>query len=177
MLSRMFSPGSDVEPTSPQGEISFPRVQGQNLDGRKFTLPGDIEGTYALLLIAFQQRHQLDINTWIPAGRQLAGQYPGLAVYELPTIYKLPGFSQAFIDGGMRAGIPDPVARATTITLYLDRDAFCHELGIPGTTTIYTMLIDAGGRVLWRTSGRASTEKLAALEEQVAHLFGGLSAE
>ncbi len=171
MLSRMFSPGSDVEPTSPGGEVSFPRVRGQNLDGRKFTLPGDIEGEYALLLIAFQQRHQLAINTWIPAGRQLAEQYAELAVYELPTIYKLPGFSQAFIDGGMRAGIPDPIARATTITLYLDRDTFCHELAIPDTNTIHTMLIDAAGRVLWRTPGRASTEKLAELEVQVAALF------
>ena len=171
MLSRLFSIGTDIEPTTPQGEASFPRVQGQNLNGRQFTLPDDIEGELALLYIAFKQHQQADVNTWIPAGRQRMAQYPELAVYELPTIYRLPGISQMFIDGGMRAGIPDPVARATTITLYLDRDAFRRELDIPDTENIQTMLIDAEGRILWRTVGRCSEDKLSALDQQLARHF------
>jgi hypothetical protein len=171
MFSRLFSTGSDIEPTAPQGEASFPRVQGRNLNGRKFTLPDDIEGKLALLYIAFKQHQQADIDTWIPSGRQLTEQYPELAVYELPTIYRLPGLSQAFIDGGMRAGIPDPVARATTITLYLDRDEFCSELAIPNIDTIHVLLVNAEGHIFWRTSGQASHDKLASLKQHLARLF------
>lgn len=150
---------------------TFPTVEGKNLDGRRFTLPAGIEGQAALLLIAFRQDQQEEINTWIPAGRALAARYPGLAVYELPTIYRLPRISQAFIDGGMRAGIPDPVARATTITLYLDRGAFQGALGISDNSHIHSMLITPEGEILWLTSGPMTEEKRAALERAAAAIF------
>ncbi len=150
---------------------TFPTVEGKNLDGRRFTLPAGIEGQAALLFIAFRQNQQADINTWMPAGRALAARYPGLAVYELPTIYRLPRISQAFIDGGMRAGIPDPVARATTITLYLDREAFQGALGITDDARIHAMLVTPGGDILWRAEGRMTGEMQDAMERAVAAAF------
>ncbi len=33
----------------------FPFVRGENLEGRAFTLPADLEGAYNLLFIAFQR--------------------------------------------------------------------------------------------------------------------------
>ena len=43
--------------------MAFPFVRGENLEGRTFTLPADLEGTYNLLFVAFRREQQFDINT------------------------------------------------------------------------------------------------------------------
>ena len=68
--------------------------------------------------------------------------------------------------------IPDPAARARTITLYLDKERFRQALGLPDEEHIYLLLIDRDGRVHWQTRGPYSPEKasplMAAVEERVA---------
>jgi len=127
---RFVNPQARIDPEALEG-VRFPAVRGSSLSGRSYTLPQDIEGEIALVMIAFQQVHQFDVNTWLPVARDLSQQYEALAYYELPTIDRLNPAARTFIDGGMRAGIPDPVARATTITLYLDKPAFRQALEIP----------------------------------------------
>lgn len=145
--------------------MRFPTVTGSNLERRKYQLPQDFEGDLNLLFIAFQQVHQYDVNTWLPLAKRLAAAYPGLCYYELPTIREMNIFSRAMIDGGMRVGIPDRQAREATITLYLKKDAFRRALDLPHENDIYVLVVDRQGHVLWRTSGRNSAEKSAALQE------------
>jgi hypothetical protein len=161
---RFINPQERIEVEGLHG-VRFPQVRGSNLAGQGFTLPQDIQRDYALLMIAFQQVHQFDVNTWLPTARDLSQQYESLAYYELPTIDRLNPAARLFIDGGMRAGIPDPVARATTITLYLDKPSFRQALDIPDEESIVVMLINREGEVLWRTSGPASPEAIEALQQ------------
>ncbi len=161
---RFINPQARIDPKALEG-VRFPTVRGSSLSGRGYTLPQDIEGEVALLMIAFQQVHQFDVNTWLPVARDLSQQYKALAYYELPTIDRLNPAARLFIDGGMRSGIPDPVARATTITLYLDKPAFRQALEIPDEESIVVMLIDREGEVLWRMSGPASPEAIEALQQ------------
>jgi hypothetical protein len=161
---RFVNPQARIDPEALEG-VRFPAVRGSSLSGRRYTLPQDIEGEIALVMIAFQQVHQFDVNTWLPVARDLSQQYEALAYYELPTIDRLNPAARTFIDGGMRAGIPDPVARATTITLYLDKPAFRQALEIPDEESIVVMLIDRRGEVLWRVSGPATPEAIEALQQ------------
>jgi hypothetical protein len=122
-------------------------------------------------MIAFQQVQQFDVNTWLPVAQQLAETYDDLVYYELPTIDRLNPAARAFIDGGMRAGIPDPVARATTITLYLDKPAFRQVLEIPDEESIVVMIINREGEVFWRTDGRATQLAVEELDTTLAELL------
>lgn len=149
----------------------FPTVEGSNLSRQRFTLPADIEGDYAVVTIAYEQRQQADVDTWIPAMRRLVEQYENVIFYELPTIRKLPKIGQAWVDGGMRAGIRDPYTRDTTITLYLDKQPFREALQIAGESRINTLIIDAEGEVYWRADGPATEEKLASLETTLEELL------
>ena len=148
--------------------VQFPQVSGANLERKRLALPQDFEGQVNILLIAFQQWQQGEVNTWIPTVQQLEAAYPNARYYELPTIRDLNRLSQAFINGGMRAGIPDRLARARTITLYLDKKTFCRALDLPDEEHIHVLLIDAHGRVLWRERGLFAPDKGAALETQLA---------
>jgi hypothetical protein len=139
--------------------MQFPAVTGSNLQREKLALPQDFEGEQNLVLIAFQQWQQAQVDTWLPYARQLESTHSGVRYYELPTIQRLNVLSRTFINEGMRAGIPDPVARERTITLYVDKLAFRQALQLPGEDNIYVLLLDRQGQVLWRTEGTFTPEK------------------
>jgi hypothetical protein len=142
----------------------FPRVRSANLERRSFILPEDFEGEHNLILIAFTREQQVEIDTWIPAARRLARDRTGFRYYELPTISRSIPFARLWLDGAMRAGIPDRAARESTITLYVDKRAFRAALKLPSEDTIYALLVDRAGHVLWRAEGVITQEKERALQ-------------
>ena len=127
--------------------VRFPQVSGANLARKRLNLPRDFEGQANILLVAFQQWQQGEVNTWVPTVQKLESAYPGVRYYELPTIRPLNRLVQAFINSGMRAGIPDRLARERTITLYLDKDEFRQALQLPHEDHIYVLLLDHQGQV------------------------------
>ena len=150
--------------------MTFPTVNGSNLQRAKLTLPQDFEGKYNLLFIAFQQWQQDEVNTWIPLAESCEAQYPGLVYYELPTIRSLNALSKFFINEGMRAGIPNSKSRSRTITLYLEKDDFRTALGLEDENHIFALLIDHQGNELWRARGLLSQSSEASLLEALSRL-------
>lgn len=151
----------------------FPEVGGSNLNSVRYELPADFEGEVNLVLLVFTQQQQLQANTWLPYAVALAERSPGLRVYELPTLTRVDGLFRAYTDAGMRSGIPEHDARARTITLYIDRAQFLSELGLPGTQTIYTLLVKPSGEVLWTTEGEYTEAKARELESLLPRTLGG----
>ncbi len=141
----------------------FPRVRSANLERRSFNLPEDFEGAFNLLLIAFLREQQFEVDTWVPEARRLARERATFRYYELPTISRSIPFARLWLDGAMRAGIPDRAAREAPITLYLDKRAFRAALRLPREDTIYALLVDRAGHVLWRAEGVFTEEKGRAL--------------
>jgi len=150
----------------------FPMVSGFNLQREEYQFPRDFAGKWNLIIVPFQREQQQDVNTWIPALRELEREHPSLVYYELPTIYRLPTLSRTFINEGMRAGIPDRTARERTITLYLDKDRFKKAVDIKSEDAIHLLLVDDEGRILWRGRGVYSEESLADLEKTLDDLEG-----
>ena len=141
----------------------FPSVNASNLEKRAFNLPADFEGDRNLLLVAFEREQQKDVDTWLRQMRRFEEIDPGFHYYELPTIQRPNALARWFIDTGMRHGIPDRNARERTITLYLDKAAFCDALHIADQTKIYAFLADREGKVLWRSEGVFDETKGASL--------------
>lgn len=153
--------------------MHFPQVTGSNLERRRFSLPGDLEGDFNLLFLAFWQRHQALVDSWMPLADRLQEQRKDLVAYELPVIQSRSRLSQWFIDSGMRAGIPDRRIREHTITLYLDKAPFLDALDISDDCTIQVLVVDRLGRVVWRTTGGWDEEReedlVAFFDQQIAH--------
>lgn len=152
--------------------VLFPIVSGSNLERRRFHLPGDLDGELNWLILAFWQRHQGAVDTWMPLAKQLEERYPAFITYELPVIQRRSRVSQWFIDSGMRAGIPDRHVRSRTITLYLDKAPFLEALEIDSDDAIHSVVVDRSGEVLWRTAGpwsaRSEEDLLTFLESRSA---------
>ena len=142
----------------------FPTVVGTNLAGTSVRLPDQLDGRLNLLLIAFRQVQQADVDTWLPYTDALEARRPDVHAYELPVLAAAYRLARPFIDGGMRAAIPDPAVRQRTITLYLDKAAFRAALGVPGEDQIHVRLVDRSGATHWRTDGVWDAAKTAALD-------------
>jgi hypothetical protein len=132
----------------------FPRAEGTNLEGRRFSLPADFEGEFNVVLVAFRREQQADVDTWVPFLRETAARRHDVRVYELPTLNRTYRLMRGFIDGGMARGIPVRATRETTITLYIDKAPFKKSLAIAAEDHITCFLVTRDGRVLWRADGR-----------------------
>ncbi len=142
----------------------WPSLEGSDLNKRKIQLPGGLAGELNVLLVAFQREQQNDVDTWLPLLPALMKAHPKLAYYEIPVISRSNSLLSWIIDNGMRGGIPDKQQRARTITLYLDKKPFLKTLEISSEDRIYILVVNKNGKVLWRTEGVASQEKLESLE-------------
>lgn len=147
--------------------MRLPKVEGSNLARKKMVFPDDFAGDVNLVFIAFLRWHQDLIDEWVPFVARLAEEIPKLHYYEFPTLPRKGLFYRTFLNEGMRAGIPDPATRARTITLYLDKTAFRSALDIEGEQQMWLYLFDRSGAVLWRTEGKFTEEKAAALRDFV----------
>lgn len=149
----------------------FPNVRGANLKREKLSLPQDFSGELVIVLVAFQQWQQRQVDTWIPFAEQLEQDYIGVSYYELPVIRRMNILSRTFINEGMRAGIPNPKARERTVTLYLHKTNFRAALGMPHEQSIYVLLLTTTGKVLWKTDGEFTMDKGEALRTAVEENF------
>ncbi|TXT62481.1 MAG: hypothetical protein BAJALOKI3v1_570019 [Promethearchaeota archaeon] len=138
----------------------FPEVEGDNLERRHFKLPYDLEGDLNLVIIPFKRIQQSLVDEWTYALHPIYAQYDFLYLYEIPTLSSGYRFVSFMIDGGMRAGIPDRETRNHTITLYINKTKFKKALNINTEDTIYIMLLDKTGEIIWRTEGAVTTEKV-----------------
>lgn len=153
----------DVE----NAHIQFPKVNGHNLLRSNMQLPGDFEGSLNIVFVAFQRWQQSDIDSWLKLTAELEASHPEIRTYELPVIYHMNRLSRFFINEGMRAGIPNKKTRAHTITLYTDRKAFRSQLQLPSADTMYILLVDDEGKVVWRCEGPLTDKKATILSQQI----------
>lgn len=152
----------------------LPRIQGESLSRVGYDFPADLPAAATLLLVAFRQRQQADVNTWLGPASEIAAENPDFAYFEVPMIGLRYRPARSFIDGGMRSGITDPDVRATTVTAYQRVSRFTEPLGVDGTDDIVALLVDASGVIRWSALGALDDPQTAdELRAAVTRLTSG----
>ena len=147
--------------------MEFPALEVRDLEGVKHVIPHGLTGGPHVILVAFEQWHQSIIELWKPVLEPIAAEHGGMEVWEVPSISKAYRLFRPGIDGGMRAGIPDPDVRRHTLTAYTDLGQLAKDLEIPSRRTVYAFLVDCDGNILWRSSGEPTADAIASLEEAI----------
>jgi hypothetical protein len=142
----------------------FRSLRARNLEGAELDLPAAFAGDPSIVIVAFERHQQDDVDSWLPWLGELREGLPGLEVYELPAIKRRWLPARRFIDGGMRAGIPDPATRQRTLTAYTDTGALSRALRIDSTSTIALFVVSRGGVIVWSGRGAYDRNAAAALE-------------
>jgi len=168
LLLASLSPPLHAQEAS--ADLRLPALRAENLLGEEFAIPGDLPGEIHLLFVAFRQRQQGLVNTWLEVADAIEADAPGLRYFELPTIARPYRLMKPIIDNGMRSGIPSEEARARTITLFTNVQDFVEATGLRGTDDIAVLLLDAEGRIRFTETGPRTDAKEAALRAAIAGL-------
>jgi hypothetical protein len=156
-------------------------VRGRALDGTPCRLPDELPGERTLVVVAFRQRHQRDVDRWIGLAVDLGVPASPLgAVLPMPTaVIEVPLLGRRwlpvrrFIDGGMATGIADPVVLARTITAYTDPVAFRRACGLRGGgMQVEVLLAGRDGSVAWSARGAPGEGSRAALAAALSGVPG-----
>ncbi len=156
---------STIENRDPTGE-PFPSVSGQSLDEQTINLPGDLGGKPAVLLVAYKQRTQFDVDRWLMGFLQAGTD---VQLLELPTIKGLvPSLASGWIDDGMRGGIPKE-DWSVVVTLYGNSAKPIVELtGNENGQNTRVIVIDGEGRIIWFDDTGYAARKVLAIGELIA---------
>lgn len=150
-----------------QKEPRFPNLSGENLEGRVFNVPKDLQGDLNLAIVAFDRSQQAEIDTWAPSAQALRAANPFVQWYEIPVIQKTNRQAEKFINRGMHDGIQSKEARERTITLYTDKSEFEKKATIQNPEVIHLFLLNRKGEIVWRQEGPKSNDKLVSLTKAV----------
>ncbi|MBL1214603.1 MAG: hypothetical protein HND52_14705 [Ignavibacteriae bacterium] len=124
----------------------FPSVSGQTLTEEDVELPKFFSGSEVILLIAYKQDTQFDVDRWL-IGLDMTNTKA--KVYELPTIQGLfPRMFKTFIDEGMRSGIPKEFWGGV-ITIYSGGAEVQKFTGNENPNNTRVILLDKDGKVIF----------------------------
>lgn len=158
---------------APSGGVRLAPLRGRALDGTPWRLPGDLPAARTLVLLAYRQRHQRDVDAWIDLAVSL-GVPPtprgvprpmATAVIEVPNLSRRWLPARRFIDGGMAAGIRDPDVLARTVTAYGDPAGHRAACGLPedGGEALQAVVASPAGEVTFHAVGPPGPGSRAAL--------------
>jgi hypothetical protein len=147
LCGSLSAPAAGAEPGT------FPVASGHNLNGGAVEVPRDLRGSTNLVYVAFLPAQQAQVDSWQPFAAGLTRRFPGFRAYQLPIVSNVYTIFRGYLDNVMRGAIADTDARASTITLFLNKAAFERALGIASEREISVFLITPRGEILWRTTG------------------------
>jgi len=139
------------------------RFTSTTLAGVPVAVPDDLT-TPTLLLFAYRQRQQRDVDTWIGAARGTA-----VGLLEVPVLGRRWLLARRFIDGGMASNM-DRATREQTMCVYTDAGAFRRDVLGVTSTRVLAALVDVDGRVAWHALGPADAAGTATLRSAIADL-------
>lgn len=162
--------------TAGDGAPRLVPVQGRALDGTIVELPSQLPAAHTLVVLAFRQRQQRDVDRWIelavalgvPSSPLGASEPMTTAVIEVPVLGRRYLGARRFIDGGMAASIADPAVLARTITVYTDPAAFRRRCRVPSSEEVTALLVDRAGAASWHRTGPPQPGDRDGLHEALA---------
>lgn len=165
-----------VEPAEMLIGKAVPSFNGEALDGRRVVFPGEVKGAEkspSLLLVAYVQEAQFDVDRWVLGVLQAKAP---VRILELPTIEGLAArLAKGFINRGMQQGIPQQDWPAV-ITVYDEAKVLASFVGgIPGNNAC-ALLVDNAGIVRWVHREGYSPRELLEMIREVQKLGGQVGA-
>ncbi len=148
----------------------FPPADGVSLAGERCSFPRDFVTQETIALVAFDLKARADVESWVPFIDRFArdGTAGGRLFPVLPRAMRM---LERVIVATMRKDATTVEARAATVPLFVDIDAFCAALDIADRAAVHVFVVASDGSVVARTAGpysdAAGRTIAAAIKEQV----------
>jgi hypothetical protein len=149
---------SQVSVSHCQTAQAIPVTETTALSGQPIRLPQDLP-SYALLILGFSEKSSSDSAE---CGKRLQESLPKLVdakVFQVPVLEGVPKLVRGFVTRSMKKSVPESL-QSTFIPVF-DHEAEWKQLtGFASPDEAYILLTGLQGRVLWRTRGPCSPDKV-----------------
>ncbi len=150
---------------------AFPALEGETADGDQVTLPKSGAKSLTLIGIAYGQKAQAQLESWYePAYLRFVakhGLFAGSYDVEVWFIPLFTGLNKAAYEPSLKkfrkSASPDIVKHV--LFSKADVEVLKNSFGMADKDTPYFFVLDADGRVIHRTQGAFTHDKLDAIEE------------
>ncbi len=156
------------ETANPNIGKKFPEVTAKSLAKTPVSLPGSAQGKVTLIVVAFLQQSQPQLDSWLGPFTERFGSKEGFTFYEVPMISSGYKFMSFIIDSGMRGGIPKEKHK-NVVTMYGDVEKYMKALDLDARYG-YAFLLDREGIIRWQDKGFSTPEALKELFEMAEKL-------
>lgn len=156
------------ETTNPNIGKKFPEVKADSLAKTPVSIPGSAQGKVTLIVVAFLQQSQPQLDSWLGPFTERFGGKEGFTFYEVPMISSGYKFMRFIIDSGMRGGIPKEKHK-NVVTMYGNVEKYMKELDLDARYG-YAFLLDREGIIRWQGKGFSTPEVLKELFEMAEKL-------
>lgn len=151
-------------------EATFPQLSGETADGRAVRIPGLSGGGHTVIGIAYGKKAQPLLEEWYePAYLRFVARHGLFASAHDAQVYFVPlfvGLNKAAYEPSLKrfrkSASPEIVDHVVFSREDLDRAG---SLGMKDPTIPYFFVVNGEGRIVHRTQGAYTPEKLDALEE------------
>ena len=144
----------------------IPSATGTTLSGDKVSLPGDLRGEPAVLVLGFSKGASGQAATW---GKRLAADFhdqPEVHFYEMPMLSAVPKFLRGFVVKKIAQDVSDN-GKKHFLPLYDHEPEWRAVAGVSNADDAYIVLVDGDGRVRWKAQGALSESSDAELRQKV----------
>jgi hypothetical protein len=149
-----------------QTPVRFPAVTAYSLAKTKITLPADLRGKQNLLVLSFDVSQSPEVDRWLREAQSLEHLHEDLRYYVLPVSGRENDLYRWWQNSSMRGNYSDPQEWPWIVPLYVNRKQFRSALQIADDRSVVVLLTNQQGDVLWRTNGKLTPAKQAALMAQ-----------
>jgi len=152
-----------------QKPVRFPAVTSYSLAKTKVALPADLKGKQNLLVLSFDVSQSPEVDRWLREAQSLERLHEGLRYYVLPVSERENPLYRWWENSSMRGNYSDPQEWPWIVPLYVNRKQFRSTLSIAKDRSVVVLLTDRQGNVVWRTHGKLTAEKQAALNAAISY--------
>lgn len=138
-----------------QAVLPMPRIEGENLAGRKIVLPDDASGKAAVLVLGFTKASKEPTGAWADKILAEFGSRSGFELYQLPVLEDVPRFIRGMVISGMKKGVK--VDRRDHFVPILQREAALKKLvGYKEPDDAYLVILNPAGQIVRQLHGAFS---------------------
>ena len=153
-----------------QGTSELPKIEGENLAGRKVTLPDAAEGKVAVLIFGFTKASKNPTSAWARKVQADFGAKPGFELYQLPVLEDVPRLFRGMVISGIRKGVPENV-RDHFVPIVQNESELKRIVSYKEPDDAYLMVLGQDGRIVQQSHGAPTDANYTQLRAEIESLL------
>jgi len=154
----------------------FPDMSAETVEDKKVNLPGDVNGKYTLLGLAYSKKSEDELNSWFSPvfskfiqkanGGLMAGMGYDVNVYFVPMFT---GVNAAATGTAKKKAIKNVDPQLLPYILFYKGElkTYKESLDFEKKDIPYFFVLDATGKIVYATSGKYSEDKMDEIENAI----------